>query len=202
VAVFGCGPVGIMAQKAAWLKGAGRVIGIDLLDYRLEMAKRSARSEVINATEVDPVEAIREMTSGRGADVVVDAVGMEAHRNLLEKATNLVHLQMGSINCLKQCFSAVRRGGTVSVVGIYGTTYDNFPFGQFIDKGIKLWGGQAPVHTYIDELAGLVREKKVFLDDIITHKLPLDEAPNAYHLFNAKEDNCLKVVLKPHGMTA
>ncbi len=202
VAVFGCGPVGIMAQKSAWLKGASRVIGIDLLDYRLEIAKRSARSEVINMKEVDAVDAIREMTGGRGADVVVDAVGMEANRNFLENASNLVQLQMGTINCLKQCFSAVRRGGTVSVVGIYGTTYDNFPMGQVVDKGIKIWGGQAPVQNYIDELAVLVRDKKVFLDDIITHKLPLIEAPNAYHIFNAKEDNCLKVVLKPHGMSA
>lgn len=200
VAVFGCGPVGIMAQKAAWIRGASRVIGIDLLDYRLEIAKKSAGSEVINLKEVDPVEAIREMTHGRGADVVVDAVGMEANRNILDKASNLVHLQMGTINCIKQCFSAVRRGGKISVVGVYGTSYDNFPLGQFFEKGITLWAGQAPVHNYIDELVSLVRDKKVFLDDIITHKLPLSEAPNAYHLFNAKEDNCLKVVLKPHGL--
>jgi S-(hydroxymethyl)glutathione dehydrogenase / alcohol dehydrogenase len=200
VAVFGCGPVGIMAQKAAWIRGASRVIGIDLLDYRLEIAKKSAGSEVINLKEVDPVEAIREMTHGRGADVVVDAVGMEANRNFLDKASDLVHLQMGTINCLKQCFSAVRRGGKISVVGVYGTNYDNFPLGQFFEKGITLWAGQVPVHNYIDELATMLREKRVFLDDIITHSLPLDEAPMAYHLFNAKEDNCLKVVLKPHGI--
>lgn len=202
VAVFGCGPVGIMAQKAAWIKGAKRVIGIDMLDYRLEIAKKSARSEVINFKEVDPVEAIREMTNGRGADVVVDAVGMEADRHFLEKASNLVHLQMGTINALKTCFSAVRRGGTVTVVGVYGTTYDNFPMGQLFDKGIKLWAGQAPVQVYIDELMTMVADKKVFLDDIITHKLPLSEAPNAYHIFNSKEDRCLKVILKPHGEAA
>lgn len=199
VAVFGCGPVGVMAQKAAWLKGAKRVIGIDLLDYRLEIAKKSARSEVINIKEVDPLEAIREMTHGRGADVVVDAVGMEANRHLFEKAAHLVQMQMGSINALKMCFSTVRRGGTVSVVGFYGTTYDNFPFGQFFEKGITMWGGQAPVHNYLDELMNLVKDKRVFLDDIITHKLPLSEAPNAYHLFNSKEDRCMKVILKPHG---
>ena len=202
VAVFGCGPVGVMAQKAAWLKGAKRVIGIDMLDYRLEIAKKSARSEVINMKEVDPIEAIREMTGGRGADVVVDAVGMEANRGFLEKAANLVHLQMGTINALRMCISAVRRGGTVTIVGIYGTTYDNFPLSQIVDKGITIWGGQAPVHNYIDELAGLVRDRKVFLDDIITHKLPLADAPNAYHIFNAKEDNCMKVILKPHGDNA
>lgn len=202
VAVFGCGPVGVMAQKAAWLKGAKRVLGIDLLDYRLQVAKRSARSEVINMKEVDPIEAIREMTGGRGADVVVDAVGMEAHQSFFQKASNLVHLQAGNINALKLCLSAVRRGGKISVVGVYGTTYDNFPLGQLMDKGVTLWAGQAPVHNYIDELAEMVRERKVFLDDIISHKLPIDEAANAYSIFNQKEDNCMKVVLKPHGMNA
>jgi alcohol dehydrogenase len=199
VAVFGCGPTGIMAMKAAWLKGASRVIGIDLLDYRLEIAKKSARVEVINLKEVDPIEAIREMTNGRGADVVVDAVGMEANRNFLQKASNLVHFQMGTINALKLSLSAVRRGGKISMIGVYGTNYDNFPLGQLFDKGVTLWGGQAPVHNFIDELLELVRNKKVFLDDIITHRLPLSEGPHAYHLFNAKEDHCLKVILKPHG---
>lgn len=199
VAVFGCGPVGIMAMKAAWLRGASRVIGVDLLDYRLEIAKKSAQVEVINLKEVDPIEAIREMTNGRGADVVVDAVGMEANRNILQKASNLVNFQMGTINALKLCFSAVRRGGKVTIVGVYGTNYDHFPLGQIIDKGITIWGGQAPVQSYIDELIKLVSDKKVFLDDIITHRLPLSEGPHAYHLFNTKEDHCLKVILKPHG---
>ena len=140
------------------------------------------------------------MTQGRGVDVAGDAVGMEADRNLLEKASNLVHMQAGTINALKMCVSAVRRGGTVTVVGIYGTTYDNFPWGQIIDKGLKMRGGQAPVHKYIDELNTLVREKKVTLDDIITHRLPLERASEAYHMFNSKEDNCMKVILKPHGM--
>ena len=198
VAVFGCGPVGVMAMKAAWLKGASRVIGVDMFNYRLEIAKKSGKAEVINFKENDPVEAIREMTHGRGADVVVDAVGMEANRNFLDKAANLVHLQMGSINALKMCISSVRRGGTIAVVGVYGTSYDNFPWAQMFDKGIKLRGGQAPVHSYIDELLSLVRNKKVFLDDIITHTLPLERAAEAYHLFNAKEDNCMKVILKPH----
>jgi S-(hydroxymethyl)glutathione dehydrogenase/alcohol dehydrogenase len=198
VAVFGCGPVGIMAQKAAWIHGAKRVIGIDLLDYRLEIAKKSARSEVINLNEIDPVEAIREMTHGRGADVVVDAVGMEANQHLIQKARGLINLEMGSINALKMCFSAVRRGGFVSVIGDYGTKYDHFPLGQFTDKGISMWGGLAPVQNYIDELLNLVKEKRVFLDDIITHKLPLSEAPQAYHMLNSKEDRCMKVILRPH----
>lgn len=199
VAVFGCGPVGVMAMKSAWLKGASRVIGIDHLNYRLEIARRSGKAEVINFKENDPAEIIREMTNGRGADVVVDAVGMEAERTFFDKAAQLVHLEAGTLNALKMCVRAVRRGGTISVVGVYGTTYDNFPFGQMFDKGIKLIGGQAPVHTHIDYLMSLVKDKKVFLDDIITHKLPLEKIAEAYQMFNNKEDNCMKVILKPHG---
>jgi S-(hydroxymethyl)glutathione dehydrogenase/alcohol dehydrogenase len=120
VAVFGCGPVGLMAQKCAWVRGAGRVIGLDIEPYRLDMAKRSANAEVINVKEGDPVEAIRAMTDGRGADVCIDAVGMEAERSLLDKAKNVLHMQMGTINVLKMCFSAARRGGAVSILGVYG----------------------------------------------------------------------------------
>jgi alcohol dehydrogenase len=197
VAVFGCGPVGIMAQKAAWLKGAGRVIGIDILDYRLEIARKTAKSETLNLKEVNVIEVIREMTEGRGADVCVDAVGMEAERTVLEKLANVIHLQAGTIKVIDLCVSAVRRGGVVSIVGVYATTYDNFPFGQIFDKGISLRTGQAPVQHYIDQLIPLVEDKKVILDDIITHRLPLDEAPHAYDIFSNKKDNCLKVVLKP-----
>lgn len=199
VAVFGCGPVGVMAMKSAWLKGASRVIGIDHLNYRLEIARRSAKAETINFKENDPAEIIREMTQGRGADVVVDAVGMEADRNLFEKAAQLVHLEAGTLNAFKMCVRAVRRGGVISVVGVYGTTYDNFPLGQIFDKGIRLVTGQAPVQAHFDHLMTLVREKKVILDDIISHKLPLERIAEAYHIFNNKEDNCMKVILKPHG---
>lgn len=198
VAVFGCGPVGVMAMKAAWLKGASRVIGIDHLNYRMEIARKSGKAEVLNFKEVDVIEVIREMTGGRGVDVAVDAVGMEADRSFLDKAAQLVHLEAGTLNALRMAVKAVRRGGTVSVVGVYATTYDNFPYGQIFDKGIKLVGGQAPVHKYIDELLTLVKDKKVFLDDIITHTLPLEKVADAYQIFNQKEDNCMKVILKPH----
>jgi len=199
VAVFGCGPVGVMAMKSAWLKGASRVIGIDHLDYRLNIARKSAKAEIINFKENDPAEIIREMTHGRGADVVVDAVGMEAERSILEKAAQLVHLEAGTLNAFKMCVRAVRRGGVISVVGVYGTTYDNFPLGQIFDKGIKVISGQAPVQAHFDTLMGLVKDKKVILDDIISHKLPLDRIAEAYHIFNNKEDKCMKVILKPHG---
>ncbi|SDJ93071.1 Threonine dehydrogenase [Catalinimonas alkaloidigena] len=197
VVVFGCGPVGIMAQKAAWLQGAARVIGVDIQPYRLEKAQKSAGSEVLNAAKVDIPKAVRDMTSGRGADVCIDAVGMEADRNVLEKALSVVRTQVGTIKVLENAFSTVRRGGTVTCVGVYMTNYDNFPLGQMFDKEIIFRGGQAPVQTYIDHLLDLVKQEKVKLDDIITHTLPLDQAVHGYEIFNNKEDNCLKVVLKP-----
>lgn len=196
VAVFGCGPVGIMAQKAAWIKGAKRVIGIDVLDYRLEMARKSAKSETLNFNSVNVVDALREITDGRGADVCVDAVGMEANRSFFDKISDFLHGQAGTIRVIDACASAVRRGGVISIVGVYATRY-NFPFGQIFDKGVFLKMGQAPVHKYIDHLIQLVKEKKVILDDIVTHVLPLEKAPHAYEIFCNKEDNCLKVILKP-----
>ncbi len=196
VAVFGCGPVGIMAQKSAWLKGAKRVIGIDILDYRLKMAAAAAKSEVYNSKEVNIVEVLREMTEGRGADVCIDAVGMEADRNFGEKVAELVTGEAGSIDVINTCASAVRRGGVISVVGVYGSKY-KFPWGQIFDKGVTLKCGQAPVQACIDELIQLVNDKKVVLNDIITHSLPLEKAAHAYEIFNNKEENCVKVVLKP-----
>lgn len=197
VAVFGCGPVGLMAQKVAWLKGASRVIGIDIQPYRLEAARRTALSETLNAADVDVVQAIRDMTHGRGADVCVDAVGMEADRSLMDKVANVVHMEVGSIKVLKTAISAVRRGGTVTVVGVYGVPYDNFPLGQIFDKGITMRFGQSTPQRDIDELIGWVEQGKVQLDDIITHRLPLEEAAHGYDIFNRKEDGCVKVVLKP-----
>ena len=197
VAVFGCGPVGLMAMKCAWLRGAKRVIGIDIEPYRLATANRTANAEILNAAEDDPVQAIRDLTEGRGADVCVDAVGMEANRNLLDKLSNIIHAQAGSIKGLQTAISAVRRGGVVTVVGVYGTPYDNFPLGQIFDKGITMRFGQAPVQKYIDELLTWVEQRKIRLDDIITHRLPLAQAPHAYEIFNKKEDNCVKVVMKP-----
>ncbi|MGV3502559.1 MAG: zinc-dependent alcohol dehydrogenase [Adhaeribacter sp.] len=197
VVVFGCGPVGIMAQKAAWLHGAKRVIGVDRLNYRLEKARLTAQSETINYEEVDVAEAVREMTGGYGADVCIDAVGMEAHRSTLEKAANVLQAEKGSMNALKSCFDAVRRAGRVSVVGVYGSPYDNFPLYQWFEKSIQLMGGQAWVQRWLDQLVQLVVEGKVKLDDVITHRVPLTEAARMYDIFNNKEDNCVKVVLKP-----
>jgi len=197
VAVFGCGPVGLMAQKCAWVRGAKQVIGLDIEPYRLEMARLTAGSEVINVKETDAVEAIRALTGGRGADVCIDAVGMEANRTLMDKAANVIHGEAGSIAVLKLAISAVRRGGSISILGVYGMPYDNFPIGQIFDKGITIHSGQALVHRYIDELISWLDEDKIKLDDIITHRLPLADAAKGYQVFNDKQEDCVKVVLYP-----
>ena len=197
VVVFGCGPVGLMAQKTAWLKGAARVIGLDVEEYRLKTAREVCKSETINATDGSAIDKIREMTGGRGADVVVDAVGMEADRSILDRVASVIKLEKGTINALKMCFDAVRRGGIVSIVGVYGMNYNNFPLAQIFEKGLTIKAGQVPVHKYIDHLMTLVVDGKITLSDIISHRLPLAEAERAYSIFNKKEDNCVKVVLQP-----
>lgn len=199
VAIFGAGPVGIMAAKSAWLCGAGKVIIVDTLQYRLDKAKLAAGCDTIlwNDGAPEVVEQIRSMTQGRGADLCVEAVGFEPTRNMLEKAKAVVNMEAGSIKVLEACMSAVRRNGTVSVLGIYPTSYDNFPLGQFFDKGLILKGGQAPVHKHIDKLLKFVEEGKVKLDDIITHRLPLSQVAHGYDVFKKKEEDCVKVVLNP-----
>lgn len=199
VAIFGAGPVGIMAAKSAWLRGAARVINVDTEQYRLDKAKVTAGSETIlwKSSAKDVVEQIREMTNGRGADVCVEAVGFEPDRNLIDRAKAVINFEKGSVKVLEACMSAVRRGGIVSVLGIYPVHYDNFPIGQFFDKGIILKGGQAPAHKYIDELLKYVVDGKVKLDDIITHRLPLSQVAHGYKIFKEKEDDCVKVVMDP-----
>ncbi|RRJ88958.1 zinc-dependent alcohol dehydrogenase [Flavobacterium macacae] len=199
VAIFGAGPVGLMAAKSAWLRGAARVVIIDTVKYRLDKARETAGCETIlwdsGAKEV--VEQVRAISSGRGADVCIDAVGFEPDRSLLDRAKAVIHLEKGSVKVLEACMSAVRRGGIVSVLGVYPYLYDNFPIGQFFDKGITIRGGQAPAQKHIDKLMGYVVEGKVKLDDIITHRLPLSEIAHAYDIFNKREDGCVKVVLDP-----
>jgi alcohol dehydrogenase len=197
VAVFGCGPVGLMAMKSAWLQGAARVIGIDILPYRLEKARTACKAEIIDASKLDAVDTLIGMTAGRGPDVAIDAVGMEADRSLMEKAAAVAHMERGTMKILDQAIKSVRRGGFVSVLGVYGTTFDNFPLGTLMDKGLTIWAGQAPVHNYIDHLIGLIAEGRIDTSDIISHKLPLADISKAYSIFNKKEDDCVKVVLQP-----
>lgn len=197
VAVLGCGPVGLMAQKAAWVKGAKRVIGVDILPYRLSMAREACQSEVINADKVDAVDAIIEMTEGHGADVCIEAVGLESDANIVERTANLVRMQSGSSKTVGQMIHATRRGGSASILGVFATNYDNFPLGPWLDKGLRIWAGQAPVHNYIDELIQMIEGGKIRTDDIITHTLRLDDVAKGYEIFSKKQDNCVKVVMKP-----
>jgi alcohol dehydrogenase len=197
VVIFGSGPVGLMAQKAAWLRGAKRVIAVDPLDYRLNKAKEVNKVETLNAHDEHLMEKLREMTNGRGPDVAIDAVGTEAERSFLEKAKAVWNAEKGTMKVIDWCTQAVRRGGIVSVVGVYGSPYDNFPIHRIFDKGLIMKFGQAPVQKYIDHLFEIVRDGKVVLDDIITHKIPLSDATKGYDMFKNKVDDCVKVVLKP-----
>ncbi len=199
IAIFGCGPVGLMALKSAHLRNAGKIIMIDTVPYRLEKAKSIADCDTIlwesDCKEV--VSQIRELTQGRGTDVCIDAVGFEPDRSVWDRVKSVVNMEKGSVKVLEACMSAVRRGGFVSVLGVYPVNYDNFPVGQFFDKGITLRGGQAPVHKYIDHLIDTVVQGKVKLDDIISHRLPLSQVAHAYDIFKNKEEDCVKVILDP-----
>lgn len=199
VAIFGSGPVGIMAAKSAWLRGAAKVIIVDTLQYRLDKAKQAAGGDTIVWEDgaKDVIEQIRSMTQGRGADVCIDAVGFEPDRDIVDRAKAVINFEKGSVKVLEACMSAVRRGGIVSVLGVYPTTYDNFPIGQLFDKGIVIKGGQAPAQKHIDKLLAYVVDGKVKLDDIITHRLPLSEISRAYDIFKKREDGCVKVILDP-----
>ena len=198
IAVFGAGPVGIMAAKSAWLRGAARVIIVDTQKYRLDKAKQTANAEgILWESHQQVVDEIRSMSHGYGADVCVEAVGFEPDRDLLDRVKSVINLEKGSPKVLLACMSAVRRGGYVTVLGVYATPFDNFPVGQFFDKGITLRGGQAPAHKHIDRLLEHVANGDVRLDDIISHTLPLSQAAHGYDIFRNKKDNCLKVVLKP-----
>jgi threonine dehydrogenase-like Zn-dependent dehydrogenase len=199
VMIFGSGPVGIMAAKSANLKGAGRVIIVDTLQYRLDKAKSAAECDTILWEEdgKNVIEYVRSVTNNRGADLCVEAVGFEPDRTFFDKAKAVINMESGSTKVLEACLSSVRRNGIVSILGLYPTTYDNFPLGQIFDKGIILKGGQAPVHKHIDLLLDHVQSGRVRLDDVITHRLPLSQIAHGYDIFKKKEEDCVKVVLDP-----
>jgi S-(hydroxymethyl)glutathione dehydrogenase/alcohol dehydrogenase len=197
VVIFGSGPVGLMAQKAAWLAGAERVIAVDPLAYRLDKARTVNNVETLDAHDDDLIEKIRSMTNGYGADVAIDAVGMEANRSVFEKLKTVINVEKGTDKVIEMCTEAVRRSGIISVVGVYASPYDNFPIHRIFDKGLTMQFGQAQTHLYIDQCFEAVRSGKVRLDDIITHRLPLTQASEAYEMFKKRTDDCVKVVMKP-----
>ncbi|RCX23618.1 S-(hydroxymethyl)glutathione dehydrogenase/alcohol dehydrogenase [Fontibacillus phaseoli] len=197
VIVLGCGPVGLLTQKFAWQKGAKRVIAVDYLHYRLEHAKRSNGAEVFNFEKSDNLEEhLKEITQG-GADVVIDCVGLDAKKSVAEKVETALMLQGGSLSAFNLASKVVRKAGTIQVTGVYGLKYNLFPFGDLFERNINIKTGQAPVIHLIPELYEQIRTGRFDPTDIITHRLPLDQGEHAYQIFNDKEENCIKVILKP-----
>jgi len=198
VVVLGSGPVGLLAQKWAIYKGAKRVIAVDRVGYRLEHARKYNQVETINFEDYDNTgEYIKEITGG-GADAVVDCVGMDGKMSTIEKIESALKLQGGSKSAIEIASQAIRKGGTVALVGVYGSKYNAFPLGDFFSRNITLRMGQCPAHTYVDSILELIKDGKFDATDIITHRLSIDEGKHAYGIFDAKEDNCIKVVLKPN----
>ncbi|WP_020617022.1 zinc-dependent alcohol dehydrogenase [Paenibacillus daejeonensis] len=197
VTVLGCGPIGLMTQKFAWMKGASRVIAVDRLPYRLQKAKQMNDVEIYNFEEYDNMGAsIREMTSG-GTDVVIDCVGMDGKKTTLEEIGQKLKLHGGSLGPLEIASQAVRKFGTIHMTGVYGSSYNAFPLGDFFERNINLKMGQAPVIHYMPELYQMITDGKIDPTAIISHRIPLDQAADAYRIFNDHEDECTKVVLKP-----
>lgn len=197
VVVLGCGPVGLLTIKWAAFKGAKRIIAVDYIDYRIKHAQKYNGVEVINLEEHDNTgEYIKEITHG-GADVVIDCVGMDGKMTAVEKVETLLKLQGGSKSAIEVATQAVRKGGTVSLVGVYGARYNMFPLGDFFARNITLKMGQCPVHSYVDPILNLIQDGKFDGTDIITHRLSLDKGEHAYEIFDKKIDDCIKVILKP-----
>ena len=201
VVVFGAGPIGIMAARSAWLMGAGRVIVVDHVEYRLEFVRRYAQCEVVNFKEVDDMaEHIKKMTDWLGADVCIDAVGAEAAGNAIQHLTGVkLKMQAGAATVLHWCINCVRKGGTVSVVGVYGPTFNALPIGNAVNKGLTLRMNQASVKRHLPRLIEHVQAGRLDPSAIITHRVPLAEVADAYHIFSSKLDRCIKTVLIPPG---
>jgi len=200
VAIWGCGPVGQFAIRSAFMFGAERVIAIDRIPERLELAKAGG-AEILNYEETEVGVALKEMTGGRGPDCCIDAVGMEAHGTGLMAAYDMVkqtfRLETGRPLALREAIVACRKGGKVSVPGVYGGFIDKVPMGAFVNKGLTMRSGQTHMQKYMQPLLERIQNGEIDPSFIITHTLPLDEAPRGYKIFRDKQDNCIKVVLKP-----
>jgi threonine dehydrogenase-like Zn-dependent dehydrogenase len=200
VVVFGCGPVGLFTMRSAWLMGAGRVIAVDHVPYRLEFAQQYARVECIDFKKTDAVQAIKEMTEGRGADVCIDAVGLEASGSAGQRVIG-VHGKMtaGSGAALDMAIHSVRKGGNVSIIGVYGPPGNLIDIGSAMNKGLTLRMNQCNVHRYQAHLLDHIRAGRIDTKAIISHRIPLEKVPEAYHLFASKLDSCIKFVIDPQA---
>jgi threonine dehydrogenase-like Zn-dependent dehydrogenase len=201
VAVWGCGPVGLFAVQSAFALGAHRVIAIDHYPHRLDLAK-SMGAEVINFEEVDVREALVEMTGGIGPDACIDAVGMESHGftadSVMDKVKAAVKLVTDETHGLRQVIIACRKGGKVSIPGVYGGVTDKFPIGALMEKGLSVKSGQTHVQKYMPELLKLIMEGKLNTTFLISHRMSLEDAPTGYKMFKEQKNEVTKVVLKPH----
>ena len=204
IAVWGCGPVGQFAIKSAYLLGAERVIAIDNVPERLRMAQEQGHAEILNYEEdKDVVEALKDMTGGRGPDACIDAVGLEAHGTGIMSAYDTIKqkTRMGTDRptALRVAIQACRKGGIVSTPGVYGGLLDKFPYGTAFAKGLTFKMGQTHVQKYLRPLLERIERDEIDPSFVITHRLSLEEAPHAYDIFKHKEDSCIKVVLKPRS---
>jgi threonine dehydrogenase-like Zn-dependent dehydrogenase len=202
IAVWGCGPVGQFAIKSAFLLGAERVIAIDRFPERLAMARDKAGAEILNYEEVNIYEALEEMTGGRGPDACIDAVGLEAHAPSLQyaydRAKQALMLETDRPIALRQAIMTCRNGGTISVIGVYGGLIDKFPMGAVMNRSLTIRTGQCHVHRYLRPLLERIQNGEIDPSFVITHRMPLDRAPEGFAKFGQKQDDCIKVVLKPH----
>lgn len=202
IAVWGCGPVGQLAMKSAFLLGAARVIGIDRFPERLRMAREKVGAEAINYEEVDVLDALTDMTGGRGPDACIDAAGMEAHTpgiiGAYDRTKQALMLQTDRPIVLRQAIMACRNGGIVSVIGVYGGFIDKFPMGSLMNRSITIRTGQAHVHRYLRPLLERIQRGEINPGFVITHHMRLEDAAEGYAIFKHKQDDCIKVVLKPH----
>ncbi len=201
VAVWGCGPVGQFAIKSAYQQGAERVIAIDRIPERLKLAETAGGAEVINSVGTDVVEELKQRTGGRGPDACIDAVGMEAHGTgplwYYDRVAQATRMESDRPLVLREAIQACGKGGTVSLAGVYGGVVDKIPFGAAFNKGLTLKMGQTHVQRYLQPLLDRIVAGDIDPSFVITHRLALDEAPEGYKMFKEKEDNCIKVVLKP-----
>jgi threonine dehydrogenase-like Zn-dependent dehydrogenase len=201
IAVWGAGPVGQFAIASAYLLGAGRVIAIDRFPYRLQMAREKAGAETLNYEEVNVLEALKEMTGGRGPDACIDAVGIEAHGHgaiyAYDRAKQATMLETDRPIALREAIMACRNGGIVSVIGVYGGFVDKFPMGSVVNRSLTIKAGQCHVQRYMRPLLERIQNGEIDPSFVITHQMRLDDAPKGYDIFTNKEDDCVKVVLKP-----
>ncbi|MEA2363397.1 MAG: hypothetical protein QOD71_2542 [Thermoleophilaceae bacterium] len=202
IAVWGAGPVGQFAIASAFLLGAERVIAIDRFPYRLEMARDKAGAETINYEEQDVIEALNEITAGRGPDACIDAVGMEGHHShgpvhAYDRVKQAARLETDRPHALRQAIRACRNGGTISVIGAYGGFIDKFPMGSVMNRSLTIKAGQCHVQRYLRPLMERIENGEIDPSFVITHTMKLDDAPQGYDTFKNKEDGCVKVVLKP-----